>query len=210
MRTPDGRGRSARRRAGALLGTLVAAGGLVALLASPVLAHEARQVAGFDLEVGLIGEPVFVGQESGMELFVTRDGKPVEGLATTLTVEVQYEASKRTLTLQPAGEDAPGYVAPFIPTAAGPYTFHLAGSIEGTPIDESFTSSPTGFDEVREAASGEFPVTLPTLAELADQSKKGADAAALVPVALALGAAGLVVGLLGLGVALAGRRRRDA
>ena len=180
---------------------------LIALLASPVFAHEARQVAGYDLEVGLIGEPVFVGQESGMELGVTRDGKPVEGLAASLTVEVQYGSSKRTLALQPAGEDMPGYVAPFIPTAAGPYTFHLAGSIEGTPIDESFTSSSTGFEEVREAASGEFPVTLPTLAELADQAKKGADAAALVPVALAVGAAGLVVGLLGLGVALAGRRR---
>jgi hypothetical protein len=189
---------------------LASASLLLALVAAPALAHEQRTVAGFDIEVGLIGEPVFVGDKSGLDLQVTKDGKPVEGLATTVTVDVEYGSSKRTLTLQPAGETLPGYVAPFIPTAAGKYTFHLGGSIEGAPIDENFTSSPTGFEEVREAASGEFPATLPTVAELAAQAKKGADAAALVPVALGVGAAGLLVGLLGIGVALAGRRRADA
>ena len=98
----------------------------------------------------------------------------------------------------------------FIPTAAGKYTFHLTGTIEGTAIDESFTSSPDGFNEVQEAASGQFPVTLPTAAELSAEAKKGADAASQVTIALALGGAGLVVGLLALGVALAGRRRPAA
>ena len=206
MRTPRAGGRTAWRGVGALAGACL----LVGLLATPVLAHEQRTVAGYDVEVGLIGEPVFVGQESGLDLQVAKDGTPVSGLADTITVDVEYGSSKRTLTLAPAGEDAPGYVAPFIPTVAGKYTFHLGGSIEGTTIDETFTSSPTGFDEVRDAASGEFPVTLPTVAELADQAKKGADAAALVPVALVLGGAGLVFGLLGFGVALAGRRRPGA
>jgi hypothetical protein len=203
MRTPRTGGRMAWRRVGAIAGACL----LIGLLATPVLAHEERTVAGFDVEVGLIGEPVFVGQESGLDLRVSTDGKPVDGLASTITVDVEYGSAKLALTLQPAGEDLPGYVAPFIPTVAGKYTFHLGGSIEGTAIDESFTSSPTGFDEVREAASGEFPVTLPTVAELADQAKKGADAAALVPVALGLGVVGLLLGLAGIGVALAGRRR---
>jgi hypothetical protein len=206
-----GRGPAAGRHTAArAVVALASAGLLLALVAAPALAHEQRTVAGFDVEVGLIGEPVFVGDKSGLDLQVSKDGKPVEGLATTLTVDVEYGSSKRTLTLQPAGETLPGYVAPFIPTAAGKYTFHLGGTIDGTPIDETFTSSPTGFEEVREAASGEFPATLPTVAELAAQAKKGADAAALVPVALGVGAAGLVAGLLGIGVALAGRRRADA
>jgi len=206
MRTPRARGRTAARRVGALAGAFL----LVALLTSPVLAHEAREVAGTEMEVGLIGEPVFVGQESGLELLVSRDGTPVEGLDKTLEAEVIYGSSKMALTLEPIGEGEPGYRAAFIPTAAGKYTFHITGTIDGTAVDETFTSSPAGFDEVREAASGEFPVTLPTTAELAAQAKKGADAAALVPVALALGAAGLAVGLLGVGIALAGRRRPDA
>jgi hypothetical protein len=206
MGTVHALGFGGRRCAGAL----VAAGALLVLLAVPAAAHEARSVAGYDLEVGLLGEPVYVGQESGMELLVTKDGTPVDGLASTLTVEVRYEDSTRQLEPQPAGEDTPGYVAPFIPTAAGPYTFHLAGSIDGTSIDETFTSSPAGFEEVREAASGEFPVTLPTIPELAAEAKRGADAAAMVPIALALGAAGLVAGLAGIGVALAARRARNA
>ena len=206
MPTPRARGRTSRRAVGAL----AVAGLLVALLAAPVLAHEARSVGGFDLEVGLVGEPVFVGQESGLELLVSRDGAPVEGLDQTLKAEVVHGSSKLELLLEPIGEGEPGYRAAFIPTAAGKYTFHITGTIDGTSVDETFTSSPTGFEEVREAASGEFPVTMPTIAELADQAKKGADAAALVPVALALGAAGLIVGLVGIGVALAGRHRRDA
>ena len=201
----SGQSRTLRRVASALL-----AGLLLAVVAVPALAHEAREVAGTEMEVGLIGEPVYVGQESGLELLVSRDGAPVEGLDQTLKAEVVHGSSKLELTLEAIGEVEPGYRAAFIPTAAGKYTFHITGTIDGTSVDETFTSSPTGFEEVREAASGEFPVTLPTIAELADQAKKGADAAALVPVALALGAAGLIVGLVGIGVALAGRHRRDA
>jgi hypothetical protein len=189
-------------------GSLVAAGVLAVLLAGTAAGHESRTVSGFDLEVGMIGEPVYVGERSGMELSVVKDGKPVEGLEATIKVEVSWETAKRALTLQPAGEDVPGYVAPFIPTAAGPYAFHLTGSIEGTAIDETFTASPTGFQEVSEAATGQFPVVLPTLAELAADARQGRDAAALVPVALGVGIAGVVVGMLGLGVALGGRRRR--
>src|SRR5512140_2891070 len=129
MGKPGARAWTAGRAGGALAIACLFAG----LFATPVLAHEQRTVAGFDVEVGLIGEPVFVGEKSGLDLQVSKDGKPVEGLATTLTVEVEYGSSKRTLTLEPAGEAAPGYVAPFIPTAAGKYTFHLGGSIDGTP-----------------------------------------------------------------------------
>jgi hypothetical protein len=192
------------------LGSVGLAGLLLAALAAPTLAHEERDVSGYGLEVGLIGEPVFVGQRSGLEVHVTKDDKPISGLDTTLTAEVIYGDAKRDLPLTEREEDPGWYESVFIPTAAGKYTFHISGTIESNAIDESFTSSPDGFNEVQEATAGQFPNALPTVTELAVDARKGADAASQVPIALALGAGGLIVGLLGIGVGLAGRRRTAA
>jgi len=183
---------------------------LILGLAGTALAHEERDVAGYAVEVGFVGEPVFVGQRTGMELIVHKDDKPISGLDKTLKAEVVFGDAKRDLPLTESEESPGTYTSVFIPTVAGKYTFHIGGDIEGTAVDESFTSSPEGFDEVQEATAGQFPVTLPTTAELADQAKKGADAASQVQIALVLGAAGLIAGLLGIGIALAGRRRQAA
>jgi hypothetical protein len=182
-----------------------AVGVLIAVM--PALAHEQRQVAGYAFEVGFINEPVYVGQRSGLELLVTKADQPVEGLEKTLKAEVVYQDKQMDLPLL-AREGQPGaYESIFIPTAAGPYTFHIFGTVEGRSVDERFTSSPSGFNEVQEAASGQFPIQFPTQAELADGAKKGSEAAGQVMIALGLGAGGLVVGLAALGVALAARRR---
>ena len=64
---------------------LLAVGAAVAialLVAGVASAHEERDVDGYAFEVGLIGEPVFVGDKSGLEFFVHKDDKPVEGLET--------------------------------------------------------------------------------------------------------------------------------
>ena len=182
----------------------------VLLLAMPALGHEERQVAGYDLEVGLISEPVSVGDRSGLELHVTKDDQPVEGLETTLAATVAFGTATRALPIS-ARDEAPGwYESVFYPTAAGPYTFHLTGTLEGAAIDESFTSSPTGFDEVHDLSSGQFPVTLPSVTDVAADARKGADAASQVTLALAAGVLGVVVGVAALGVALAGRRSKPA
>ena len=189
------------------IGAAGLAGLLIVLLASPALAHEERDVAGYSFEVGLINEPVYVGQKSGLEFFVNKAGTPVEGLEKTLKAEVIAGQAKRDLPISARFGEKGAYESVFIPTAGGKYTFHISGTIEGTAVDESFTSSPSGFNEVQEAASGQFPVTLPTAAELSAEARKGADASTQLPIALALGAGGLLVGLVALGVALAGRRR---
>jgi hypothetical protein len=189
------------------LGAAGLAGLLTVLLAAPALAHEGRDVGGYSLEVGLIAEPVFVGERSGLEFHVAKGDQPVAGLDQTLKATVTYGQQTRDLPLREREEDPGWYESVFIPTAAGKYTFHLTGSIEGKAIDESFTSSPTGFNEVQEATAGQFPATLPTVTELSAEAKKGADASGQVTIALVLGAAGLIAGLLALGVALAGRRR---
>ena len=195
-------------RLGVGIAALAAAAFLTLSIAAPVFAHEARTVAGYDLEVGFIAEPVYVGDRSGLEIHVTKGDKPVEGLETTLKAQVVFGGQNRDLTLS-AREDSPGwYESIFIPTAAGKYTFHLTGSIESQAIDESFTSSPTGFDEVQEAAVGQFPNILPTTAELSANATKGADAAGQLPLAIGLGAVGAVLGLVALAISLAGRRRQ--
>ncbi len=181
---------------------------LMAVAAAPVAAHEERTVAGYDMEVGFINEPVFVGDKSGLEFSVNKDDKPVEGLEKTLTAQVVYQGQTRDLPVS-ARDGAPGwYESAFIPTAAGPYTFKIQGTIEGNPINEQFTSSPTGFDEVKDQASGQFPVQFPAQADLVAQAQAGQNAANLLPIALALGAAGLVFGLIGTGLAFAARRSR--
>jgi hypothetical protein len=195
------------RRLGVGFAATAAATVLAISITVPVLAHEERTVGGYDLEVGFIAEPVYVGERSGLEIHVTKDGTPVEGLETTLKAQVGFGSAQRDLTLA-AREDAPGwYESIFIPTAAGRYTFHLTGTIEGQAIDQSFTSSPTGFNEVNEAATGQFPDVLPTTTEIAAQATKGADAAGQMLLAIGLGAAGAILGLVALAVSLADRRR---
>jgi hypothetical protein len=194
-----------RRRVG--LGAILAASILTLSAVVPVFAHEDRAVGAYDLEVGFIAEPVYVGERSGLEIHVTKDDKPVEGLATTLKAQVVFGSQQRDLTLSAREGDPGWYESVFIPTAAGKYTFHLAGTIEDQAIDQSFTSSPTGFVEVDEAATGQFPNILPTTTEISADARKGADAAGQLPLAIGLGAAGAVLGLVALAVSLAGRRR---
>jgi len=184
-----------------------AAAAALLIAATPAVAHEVREVAGYSFEVGFINEPVYVGERSGLEFMVTRADQPVEGLEKTLEAEVGYGDKQMDLPLFARTSQPGAYESVFIPTAAGPYTFHIFGTVEGQRVNERFTSSSTGFNEVLEAASGQFPVQFPTQAELAGEAKQGSEAAGQVAIALALGAGGLVVGLIALGLALAPRRR---
>jgi hypothetical protein len=176
-------------------------------LALPVAAHEQRTVEGYDFVVGFIGEPVFVGQKSGLEFSVTQNGEPVEGLEETLQAEVTKGDATRDLPLGPRFGQPGWYQSYFFPTEEGAYTFRIFGTIDGSEIDESFTSGPETFSEVEAATSGQFPVQFPATADLVSRAQRGSDAAGLVPVALGLGGAGLLAGLLALAMALGARRR---
>ena len=62
---------------------------VVATVAAPnALAHEERELGEYAIEVGLIDEPVFVGEKSGLEVGVTKAEQPVDGLDRTLKAEV--------------------------------------------------------------------------------------------------------------------------
>jgi hypothetical protein len=184
------------------------AGALVALLALPALAlaHEVREVGDFQFVVGFMDEPVFTDQKSGLEFQVTRGDEPVEGLEESLQAEVIFQGQSRDLPISPRFGEPGWYQSVFFPTAAGPYTFHISGDIEGQAIDESFTSGPDTFGEVQDATSGQFPVAFPATGDLVRDAEAGAAASTTATIALVVGGAGLLAGLVALGLSLARRR----
>src|SRR3954447_15395032 len=157
----------------------VASAGL--MLAGSVLgvaAHEHREVGNYEFVVGFISEPAISEELNGLSLRVTQAQAPdavatpvgddatpaaepvqvgVEGLESTLQAEVIYGDQKMTLTLSPAWKDPGAYQSWFIPMQPGDYSFHIWGEINGQQVDETFTSSPDGFDSVQDRSTLQFP-----------------------------------------------------
>jgi hypothetical protein len=154
-----------------MAGVMIAA--LFTLAPAIASAHEHRDVAGgkYSMVVGFLDEPAFTTVKNGLDLRVSTQpagtptptsdedtgGTPVEGLEKTLKAEVIYGDQKMDLMLEPAFGAPGAYEAWFFPMAAGDYSFHIYGDIEGTDIDETFTSSPEGFSSVLDRAQYEFP-----------------------------------------------------
>lgn len=142
---------------------LLTAAAIVALMGSILLpfsasAHEHRTVAtDYEFVVGFLSEPAVQGELNGVSLAVTKGDKPVTGLDATLKVEVSIGDQKKEFALSPVWKQDGSYEAVFIPTQPGDYTFHFTGTIDGTTIDETFTSSPDGFDSVAPRSDYEFP-----------------------------------------------------
>ena len=189
------------------LGRAAVLGAVLTVVGSgTALAHESREIDDITMVVGFLDEPVYSGQKSGLDLRVTRGGEPVEGLEETLRAEVTFDDQTRDLPLTPAFGEPGAYRSVFVPTAAGPYTFRIFGEIEGEAIDESFTSGPDTFSDVRDVTGGQFPVVLPPAGDTARDAQSGAAAAGTATLALVVGGAGLVAGLVAMGLTLARRR----
>jgi hypothetical protein len=189
-------------------GGAVALGVLLTLAVNgTALGHEVREEGDYTFVVGFIDEPVYAGQKSGLEFSVTTGGEqPVEGLQETLQAEVTYEGETQELPLSPRFGEPGWYESVFFPTAAGQYTFHIFGDVEGVAVDGSFTSGEETFGDVADAASGQFPVVLPPTGDIVRDAEAGAAASGTATLALVLGGAGLVVGLVALGLTFARRR----
>lgn len=182
-------------------------------------AHERRDLAGgkYQVVVGFLNEPAVENQMNGIDLTVTdmsqKDasgkGTPVDGLDKTLKAEVIVGGGSAIKAIPLATRfGMPGkYAGYFMPTQAGAYTFHIFGTINGTPIDERFESGPGRFNDVDPLASLQFPkqVTVPSdLQAQLDAAKSTASSARL------FGIIGLVVGVLGLATAGVALSRRPA
>jgi hypothetical protein len=122
----------------------------------------------------------------------------VPGAADTLQAQVGIGDQVRDMTLSPAFDEEGVYESVFIPTQPGDYTFRFFGQLEGVAVDETFTSSPEGFDSVAPRADFEFPA--------ASTQGTGEDRDAIA-LSFPMIAGGLV---LGLGVLGAVVRRRSA
>ncbi len=158
------------KRASRLTFAAVLVAAFALLLPMATSAHEHREVGNgkYTFVVGFLNEPAFVSGENGLSLAVTKntsgatpaagsEGTPVEGLDKTLKAEVIYGDQKMNLPLSP-GYGQPGkYESIFFPMAAGDYSFHIYGEVEGTKVDETFTSGPNTFSTVEAREPLEFP-----------------------------------------------------
>ena len=149
------------------------------------------------------------------------DSGAVMGLENTLQVEVTYvpTGASRVVNLSADVYEPGRYTAPMLPTTPGVYEFRVFGAIEGMQVDETFASKGGGggFDDIRPLADIQFPEEIPSAREL-ESAVRGAISTAeqaqdaveegpdvLTIVALALGASGVMLGVVGLVVGL--RRR---
>jgi hypothetical protein len=190
------------------IGRAAVLGAVVATVAGTgvVLGHESREVGEHTVVLGFADEPVYTGQKSGLEFMVTSGDAPVEGLEATLQAEVTFGSETRALEISPRFGEPGWYQSVFFPTAAGAYTFRIFGEIEGQPIDESFTSGPDTFSDVSDVTTDQFPVQFPAQGDIVRGAEAGEGAATTATIALVLGAAGLLAGLVALGLTLARRR----
>ena len=157
--------------------TSFAAVGCIALTAlfltlpAAVDAHESRIIADgkFQIVVGFMNEPVFAGDKSGLEFWVSEvsmappgadgetEGTPVEGLEETLQAEVIFGDQTMNLPLEATWNEPGGYGRVFFPMAPGDYTFRIYGTIGDAEVDEPFTSGPETFSVVEDPTPLQFP-----------------------------------------------------
>jgi hypothetical protein len=150
--------------------------------------------------------------------------------STKLSLEAAFDAVEKTGSL---GE----YDAALVPTAPGDYTFRVTGSIHDTAVDLTVTSGEETFDPVVTSSDLEFPARMPTLTEVGTRLDRidgrieelqsdvggGQVGARLDDLEAAVSATqsaadaatrnaqlGLIVGAIGIGLALLARRRKMA
>ena len=192
------------------------------LIAAPAAsAHTHVHVGEYELGIGWGVEPTYVGVPNFVELSIENEaGDPVTDLKPgDITVVVSTAGqSTEPLSIEPqfvVGEfGEPGqYGADVLPTAPGDYTFTFAGTLKGETVDVTVSSGDDTFSPVQASTDVEFPVKVPTMAEVAERLQRidgriqdattGAQASADAAVDAANRATQLGVGIGGLGLVVA-------
>jgi hypothetical protein len=160
-----------------------ASGAAVLVLAVSAIAsaHVVKQFGAYSIALGWLSEPTYVGEQNAIVAIVTdAKGAAVNDLASgdlTVTVSAGGQTTA-ALPLNPSydpdtGLGTPGeYFADLIPTIPGDYTFHLAGKVRDTAVDETATSSDTTFNAVEDPATIQFPAKVPTTVEISTKLDK--------------------------------------
>ena len=153
----------------------------------------------------MINEPVYVGDKSGLEFSVMKDGQPVTGLETSLKATTTYNGQTRDLPIN-ARDGADGwYESFFIPTAVSGYTFHIFGTIESTAFStRPSTPHPTGTARWPRPRAINSRINFRRRPSSWTRQPRAPRRPARSPSQSGSGAAGLVVGLIAVGLSLAG------
>ena len=200
---------------------------LVGPLAGTAFAHERRTVGTLQLVVGWGSEPTYTGYLNGVQVTIRDasgggDPVPVTDAADTLKVEVAFGDQKvGPLNLDTVFNSPGEYQAPLVPTRAGVYTFRFVGTVKGQAVDQTFTSSDTTFESPEETSAIEFPVKDPSPAELSGRiervdtrasaaTRSADDAKSKGSTAIVVGAVGLVLAVVALGLAFLFRKGSKA
>lgn len=195
---------------GAMSLLAVLAGAL--LFSSSALAHERRNVGPFSFVVGWVNEPALLNQPNSVDLRITRtaDNQPVTGAEKTLKVEIQAEGQKLVADLTPRVNTPGAYNANLTPTKSGSFTFVFTGSVDDTPINETFKAGQGTFGLIEEPKA--FPAPLPVIQDVArsvDALREGSPGASdNGDTALLVAIVSLVVGAAGLGASVYGLANR--
>ena len=197
--------------------------GLVLMAAPQALAHGDAPVGDGDLVLGIgfLEEPAFMGYPNAAQLTVEYDGAPVTDLRPgDVLVEITFgDETSDPMEFEPLFGVPGDYVAPFIPSQPGKYTFRVFGTIDGEDVDEEMTSSDATFATVEDPAELTFPaVDAPSNEELStrieQESSRASDGVAAAEAAAAsaedaassartVGMIGVVLGAIGIIAALA-------
>jgi hypothetical protein len=148
---------------------------LLLLTAAPTFAHGVVTVGPYTVAIGWAHEPTYVDAQNAVQVVIKdASGKPVQDLnADALKVVVSTGGQTSSpLVLNnmydpDTGLGIPGdYEAPIMPTVPGDYTFHVTGSIHGTAIDQTMTSSDQTFNSAVGATDIQFPTKLPATGDI--------------------------------------------
>ena len=180
-----------------------------AIYGGTAAAHERRTVGPYQLVVGWLNEPAYVGLVNSLDLRVTdtrvTPAKAVEGLEKTLTVDLQSGGLAPLPLAVTARFGTPGaYNGYVVPTATGTYIFTIKGKIESLDVNEKFESGPGRFGDIEPTTALQYPNKVPAADEvgkLLSDLQSGIDQTRL------LSAAAVVIGIVALGAAFMFRRR---
>jgi len=176
----------------------------------PAAAHERRMVGPYQLVVGWLTEPAYVGFMNSLDLRVTdtrvTPAKAIEGLEKTLTVDVQAGGLAPLKLTVSARFGTPGaYNGWALPTATGTYTFTIKGKIESLDVNEKFESGPGRFGDIESTDALQYPNKVPVADDL---GRRLTDLQGSVDQARIFAIAALLVGIVALGGAVVMGRRR--
>ena len=190
--------------------------GLILIPPGTAHAHGEAGQGQLALTIGFAQEPAYAGMPNAVQLVVEHGGQPVADLKPgDVQVEVSFaDQTSEPMDMEPAFGEPGEYLANFVPSQPGDYTFHFTGTIEGEQIDEEMTSGPDTFATVEDVAAVSFPaVEAPSNEELAtrideeagrtEETLAAADAAAAsaedaASSARTVGMIGVVLGAIGI------------